>query len=68
MKAAIVPQYGTPNVIQIEDRPIPKLASKQVLVQIYASVVTTGDWRLRAAAYPRGLKLVGRMAACDSDT
>jgi NADPH:quinone reductase-like Zn-dependent oxidoreductase len=63
MKAAIVPQYGTPNVIQIEDRPIPKLASKQVLVQIYASVVTTGDWRLRAAAYPRGLKLVGRMVS-----
>ena len=63
MKAAIVPQYGTPDVIKIEDRPIPKPSSKEVLVQIHASVVTTGDWRLRAAAYPRGLKLVGRMVS-----
>jgi len=63
MKAAIVPQYGTPDVIKIEDRPIPKPSAKEVLVQIHASVVTTGDWRLRAAAYPRGLKLVGRMVS-----
>ncbi len=63
MKAAIVPSYGPADVIRIEDRPDPALTPTSVLVQIHASVVTTGDWRLRAAAFPKGLRLVGRLVS-----
>ncbi|MFT5061519.1 MAG: NADPH:quinone reductase-like Zn-dependent oxidoreductase [Dinoroseobacter sp.] len=63
MKAAIVPTYGPANVIRIVEHPKPVPKAGEILVQIHASTVTTGDWRLRAAAFPKGLKLVGRLVS-----
>lgn len=62
MKAATVRRYGPPDVIEIVAHPKPAPKPLEILVQIHASTVTTGDWRLRAAAYPKGLRLVGRLA------
>ena len=47
MKAAVYTQYGPPEVLQIKElnRPIPK--DNEVLVQVYASPVTTADVRFR---------------------
>ncbi|HSF11939.1 MAG TPA: NAD(P)-dependent alcohol dehydrogenase, partial [Erythrobacter sp.] len=62
MTAATTRRYGGSEVIALETMPIPHTASGEVLVRIHASTVTTGDWRIRGAAYPKGLSLVGRLA------
>ena len=62
MTAATTRRYGGPEVIALETMRVPRPAPGEVLVRIHASAVTTGDWRLRGAAYPKGLRLVGRLA------
>jgi NADPH:quinone reductase-like Zn-dependent oxidoreductase len=61
MTAATTRRYGGPEVIALETMPVPRPAPGEVLVRIHNSTVTTGDWRLRGAAYPKGLRLVGRL-------
>jgi NADPH:quinone reductase-like Zn-dependent oxidoreductase len=62
MTAATIRRYGGPEVIALETLPVPRPARGEVLVRIHASTVTTGDWRLRGAVYPVGLRLIGRLA------
>ena len=63
MKAATYSQYGSAAVVTITDVPRPEITEDQVLVQVYASTVTTADWRFRASAFPGGLWLAGRLVA-----
>ncbi|MDD9718649.1 NAD(P)-dependent alcohol dehydrogenase [Dinoroseobacter sp. PD6] len=63
MTVATARRYGGPEVLALETMPVPSPAPGEVLVRIHASTVTTGDWRLRGAAYPKGLRLVGRLVS-----
>lgn len=61
MFAAVNDRYGPPEVVQIQDRPIPAPGPGEILVDVTATTVTTADWRLRASAFPGGLWLPGRL-------
>lgn len=52
MKAIVYTQYGTPNVLHIEDveKPIPK--DDEVLIKIHAAEATKADCELRSFNFP----------------
>lgn len=49
MKAATYYKYGNPEVLMIEDIPIPETKTNEILVKVIASTINSGDWRLRKA-------------------
>ena len=63
MKAAVYSKYGSADNVTIADVPRPEISAGQVLVQVFASSITTADWRFRASAFPGLLWLPGRLIA-----
>lgn len=61
MLAYAYTSYGTPDVVKKVniEKPIPK--PNEVLVQIYATTVSAGDWRARSLTMPKGLGFMGRL-------
>jgi NADPH:quinone reductase-like Zn-dependent oxidoreductase len=49
MKAALHRRYGPPEVLRVEEVPMPAVGRWDVRVRVHASTVTSGDARLRAA-------------------
>jgi NADPH:quinone reductase-like Zn-dependent oxidoreductase len=62
MQAAIVDRYGPPEVAQVREMPTPTVREGHVLVRVMAAPVTSGDARLRAARFPKGFGVAGRLA------
>ena len=60
MKAATVRRYGGPDVVRIEDLPLPVSRTGELRVRIAAAAVTAADARLRANDAPRGFGLLMR--------
>ena len=55
MKAVVYDRYGPPEVLRVEDVPVPSPAAGQVLVKVAATSVNLSDWEcLRGSpAYAR---------------
>jgi NADPH:quinone reductase-like Zn-dependent oxidoreductase len=62
MRAAVVERYGPPEVARVIAVPRPAPGAGEVLVRVAASEVSSGDARIRGAAFPAGFGLLARLA------
>jgi NADPH:quinone reductase-like Zn-dependent oxidoreductase len=62
MKAAVYREYGSPEVIRIEDVPKPSPKDHQVLVKVHAASVGTWDSEARSFSFPTWFWLPLRIA------
>lgn len=62
MLAAVVDRYGPPEAVRVVERPVPGLRRGEVLVEVAAASVTSGDARMRSGTFPRGFALPARLA------
>ncbi|MGE7667592.1 NADP-dependent oxidoreductase [Ureibacillus composti] len=54
MRAVVIDEYGSKNVLVERELPKPEIKSNQVLVEVYATSVNPIDWKLRAG-YLKGM-------------
>ncbi|WP_111429568.1 NAD(P)-dependent alcohol dehydrogenase [Rhodobacteraceae bacterium DSL-40] len=62
MKAAVVTAWGAPDLVRIEERPVPRPTKDEVLIRVVATTVSAADVRMRGLDVPRGMKLPMRLA------
>lgn len=63
MKAAWYDRYGPADVLEIREVARPEPKDDEILVQVFATSVTTADWRFRTSEFPKIMWLAGRAMA-----
>ena len=53
MKAIMVRQWGDPEVLKLEDIPVPTPKEDQVLIKVFAAGVNSFDGMLRSGKYAK---------------
>jgi NADPH:quinone reductase-like Zn-dependent oxidoreductase len=61
MQIIVCDNYGSPDVLKLETQDRPTIGAQELLVEVHATSVTTADWRFRAAWFPAGMGLLGRL-------
>ncbi len=61
MRAFVATAYGPPAVLQLRNVAKPVHGANEVLIKVYATTVTSGDWRVRSLEIPRGFRLLSRL-------
>lgn len=62
MKAIIYTEYGSPDVLRMDDVTIPTPKADEILIKVRASTVTTGDVNIRGFTFvPNDMKLLPRL-------
>lgn len=51
MKSVRIKDYGEPEVLVLEEIPVPKPGEGQVLIKLHASAVNPADWKIRAGYF-----------------
>ncbi len=62
MKAWFARHYGGPEVLRLEELPIPSPKPGEVLIRVHATSVNSGDVRVRGCNLPAGMTFLGRLA------
>lgn len=52
MKAVRIHQFGGPEVLKLEDAPVPEPADDEVLIRVRAASVNPVDYKIRGGGYP----------------
>ena len=58
MKAVVCTKYGSPDVLELKEVEKPAIKDNEVLVKVYATTVSSMDWRFR-----QGKNIIARMLA-----
>lgn len=61
MRAAVIEQYGGPDVVRVKEVPQPTPRRGDVVVRVHAAAVTSADARLRSARFPAGFAPFARL-------
>lgn len=62
MRALVHDSYGPASVVSLAAVPDPAPGPREVVVEVRATTINSGDARLRAADFPPGMGLLGRLA------
>jgi NADPH:quinone reductase-like Zn-dependent oxidoreductase len=62
VRAVICPRYGPPDVLRVVDLPVPVPGRRELLVRNRATLVSSGDCRMRGFTVPRHLWIPARLS------